>query len=139
LYAYAVGELDHEPVVAVRTCPWIVVPETAGGDVLVGGEGTVPVAAVTYAEIGHVCHDPPLLQDVGNELRVDCAEVWLEHGPEGRSRKEIVPPVPSTASQYVRPETTDTPPTAIEFQAPVASEERAPCVSREPGRPFTLE
>ena len=99
---------------------------------LEGGVGVV-VVPLTYAESEHVGQLEPLLQAAGSELRSDWAEVMLEHEPASLSRKTMVPPTPSTVTQYVLPATTDADPTVIEFQAPATGEDVEPSPSNEPG------
>jgi hypothetical protein len=71
--------------------PCIVVPLTMGRPVFDGGDplvvaGDVPV---TYAEIAHVDHVAPSVHLAGNEVRLVCADVTLEHELVERSRKAI--------------------------------------------------
>jgi hypothetical protein len=116
--------------VPVLVDPAVVEPDPVGGTGL--GASADPV---TYAEIGQLSHAGPALQEPGSALKLVCAEFSLRHDPFVRSRKYNTPPRPSTAIQYVVPDTTGTDLTATAFHPPAFRPDSDPDASNRPGCP----
>jgi hypothetical protein len=82
---------------------WLVTPEPLAGAIARTAPAVVPLA---WAETGQRDEAWPLLHAEASHLSRLWSELWPAQRPPVRSRKDSLPPVPRSASQYTWPEST---------------------------------